>query len=72
MDPPRDGSTKQFINAVAYLNVKKVIYISCGPESLKRDLYQFSLNNYHVESIEAVDMFPKTMHVESIALITRK
>ena len=69
MDPPRDGSTKQFINAVSYLNVKKVIYISCGPESLKRDLYQFSLNNYHVESIEAVDMFPKTMHVETVCLL---
>jgi len=72
MDPPREGSTKAFINAIKYLGARKVIYISCGPESLKRDLYQFSENGYTIDSIEGVDMFPRTLHVESIALITRK
>ena len=72
MDPPREGSTKAFINAIKYLGARKVIYISCGPESLKRDLYQFSENGYTIDSIEGVDMFPRTLHIESIALITRK
>ncbi len=72
MDPPREGSTKAFINAIKYLNVKKVIYISCNPETLKRDLYQFVDNNYKIESIEAVDMFPKTVCVETVTLMVSK
>ncbi len=69
MDPPRDGSTKQFINAIKYLNAKKVIYISCNPDTLKRDLYLFSENDYIVKDLEAVDMFPRTLHSEMIAVI---
>ncbi len=69
MDPPRDGSTKQFINAIKYLGAKKVIYISCNPDTLKRDLYIFSENDYIVKSLEAVDMFPRTLHLETIAVL---
>ena len=72
MDPPREGSTKQFINAIKFLNAKKVIYISCNPETLKRDLHIFKENDYKIENIEAVDVFSKTLHLESIALLTRK
>ena len=71
MDPPREGSTPQFINAIKYLNVKKIIYISCGPESLKRDLRLFMDNDYVVESITGVDMFPRTQHLENIAIIKK-
>ena len=69
MDPPREGSTKAFINAIKYLGARKVIYISCGPETLKRDLYQFSENGYQIKSIEGVDMFPRTIHCEVIAVL---
>ena len=69
MDPPRDGSTKQFINAIKYLGARKVIYISCNPDTLKRDLYLFSENDYKVTFLEGVDMFPRTLHSEMIALI---
>ncbi len=69
MDPPRDGSTKQFINAIGYLKPKKVIYVSCDPNTLKRDLYQFFDNDYVVKSIDAVDMFPRTVHIESVCLL---
>ena len=72
MDPPREGSTKQFINAIGYLKPRKVIYISCDPKTLKRDLYLFSENDYVIKSIEGVDMFPKTQHVETICLLNRK
>ena len=69
MDPPREGSTKAFINAIKYLNVKKVIYISCNPDTLKRDLYQFFENDYNLECMHAVDMFPRTLHLETIAVL---
>jgi 23S rRNA (uracil1939-C5)-methyltransferase len=72
MDPPRDGSTKAFINAIKYLNAKKVIYVSCNPETLKRDLYQFSENDYVVEKITGVDMFPRTISLESVACLSLK
>ena len=72
MDPPRDGSTKQFINAIGYLKPRSVIYISCDPRSLKRDLYTFFDNDYSIKSIDAVDMFARTMHVETVALLTKK
>ena len=70
MDPPREGSTKQFINAIGFLKPKTVVYISCDPTTLKRDLYHFSENNYVVKSIVGVDMFSKTKHVETVALLS--
>lgn len=69
MDPPRDGSTKQFINAIGHLKPRKVVYISCDPRTLKRDLYLFFENNYVLKSIDAVDMFPRTLHTEAIAVL---
>ena len=72
MDPPREGSTKQFINAIGYLKPKHVIYISCDPKTLKRDLYLFLENDYQINEINAVDMFSRTQHVECIALLNRK
>ena len=71
MDPPRDGSTKAFINAINYLGARKVVYISCNPETLKRDLYLFSENDYVVKSITAVDMFPRTIHTECVAVLEK-
>jgi 23S rRNA (uracil1939-C5)-methyltransferase len=72
MDPPREGSTKQFINAIGYLKPKKVVYISCDPKTLKRDLYDFGENNYYVEKIEGFDNFSKTQHLECAAVLVRK
>ena len=72
MDPPREGSTKAFINAISYLEAKKVIYISCNPETLKRDLYLFFDNDYVLEKITGVDMFPRTIHLETVCLLTKK
>ena len=72
MDPPRDGSTKQFIDAIGHLQPRKVVYVSCDPRTLKRDLYQFFENDYVLKSIEAVDMFPRTPHVEVVTLLELK
>lgn len=72
LDPPREGSTKEFINAVGALKPKKVVYVSCEPKSLQRDLYDFTKNDYKIVSIDSVDMFPRTSNLETICLLNRK
>lgn len=70
LDPPREGSTKQCINAIGKLKPRRVIYISCEPKTLKRDLYFFFDNGYKVEYMEAVDMFPRTIHIETVVTLS--
>ncbi len=72
MDPPRAGSDKKFIDSVAKLAPEKVVYISCNPETLKRDLGMFAGKGYKVEKIQPVDMFPGTDHVETVCLLSKK
>lgn len=72
MDPPRSGSTKEFIDSVHALKPDRVVYISCNPETLKRDLEHFVRKEWKVKKIQPVDMFPYTGHVETVALIQRK
>lgn len=72
LDPPRDGSTKEFINSVGKLKPKRVVYVSCEPKTLKRDLYEFTKNNYIIKSIQSVDMFPRTFNLECVALLSLK
>ena len=72
MDPPRSGSTEEFIDAVVILAPSRVVYISCGPESLVRDLKYFTKNGYRVMKIQPVDMFGMTSHVETVCLLSRK
>lgn len=72
MDPPRAGSTKEFIDAVNTLKVKQVLYISCDPETQVRDLQYFKKIGYNFNELIPVDMFPQTKHVESIVLLNRK
>jgi 23S rRNA (uracil1939-C5)-methyltransferase len=72
MDPPRTGSNEQFMDALAALKAKKVIYISCNPITLERDLQYLKLKGYKAEKAVPVDMFPWTGHVETVVLISRK
>jgi 23S rRNA (uracil1939-C5)-methyltransferase len=72
MDPPRNGSTDTFIEAVASLAPKKVVYVSCNPVTLERDLRVFEKQGYEAKEAWPVDMFPWTGHVETVVLITRK
>lgn len=71
MDPPRAGSDKAFLSSVVTLSPKKIVYISCNPETQARDLSFLVRNGYKVRKIQPVDMFPHTAHVECIALLTR-
>ncbi len=72
MDPPRTGSNEQFMDALALLKPKKVIYISCNPINLERDLQYITKKGYKVEKAVPVDMFPWTGHVETVVLMSRK
>ena len=71
MDPPRAGSDKAFLSSVVTLAPKKIVYISCNPETQARDIAFLVRNGYKVKKIQPVDMFPHTSHAECIALLTR-
>lgn len=72
MDPPRAGSTPEFIGSVARMAPRAVVYISCGPESLARDLALFEQKGYRAEYFLPVDMFPHTNHIECVSLLSRR
>jgi 23S rRNA (uracil1939-C5)-methyltransferase len=72
MDPPRAGSTEEFLTAVKTLAPKKLVYVSCNPVTLSRDLEFITQNGYEVKRIQPVDMFPFTDHCETVVLLVRK
>ena len=72
MDPPRAGSDERFLNSLIKTAPKKVVYISCNPETLKRDLNVLVHGGYRVKKIQPVDMFPFTEHCETVVLLERK
>ena len=71
MDPPRSGSTQEFMDAVKILNPKQVVYISCDPSTQVRDIKYFAKIGYRGEVMYPVDMFPHTSHVETVALLSK-
>lgn len=72
MDPPRAGSDVKFLSSVVKLNPKKVVYISCGPDTLARDLKYLTKHGYQVNRIQPVDMFAFCDHCETVVLLSRK
>ena len=72
MDPPRSGSTEEFIDSVALMQPKRVVYISCNPDTLARDLKVFAKHGYRAKEAWPVDLFGWTGHVEIVTLLTRK
>ena len=71
LDPPRKGTTVDFIKSCKINNPKKIIYISCDPVTLSRDLKYF-MPEYEIKVVQPVDMFPHSYHVETVCLLTRK
>lgn len=72
MDPPRAGSTPEFLEAAAALAPERIVYISCNPTTQARDVRQLVKSGYEVRAIRPVDMFPHTDHVESIVMLEKK
>ena len=71
MDPPRAGSDERFISALDTLKPKKIVYISCNPETLARDLKSITQKGYKAITAQPVDMFPHTHHIEVVCELRR-
>ena len=71
VDPPRKGLDSKLVKSIINSNVNKMIYISCNPATLSRDLRKLIDGGFKVEDIEAFDMFPQSMHVETVALLSK-
>jgi 23S rRNA (uracil1939-C5)-methyltransferase len=71
LDPPRDGIHPKALEKIVDIDVDRIVYISCKPTSLARDLVVLQEGGYKVEKVCCVDMFPNTAHVESIVLMSR-
>ena len=72
VDPPRKGLTPELIATIAQMKPDRVVYVSCDPATLANDLTGFTEHHYSVEEITPVDLFPRTSHVESVAMMTRQ
>ena len=70
LDPPRSGCDKKLIDALLELKPKKIVYISCNPSTMARDI-KLLKDSYKVNSVQPVDLFPRTHHVESVVLMER-
>ena len=71
MDPPRAGSDLPFLNSVLALAPKRIVYISCDPATLARDVALLKKRGYALKNAQAADLFPRCSHVESIICLTR-
>lgn len=71
MDPPRAGSDMSFLRSLLTLGPKKIVYVSCNPETLARDLAVLCSGGYRAETAVPVDMFPCTEHVETVVLLSK-
>ena len=71
MDPPRSGSTEEFMDAIGKLGAEKVVYVSCNPETLARDVRYMKKMGYRAEEAWLVDMFPGTVHTETVCLLSK-
>ena len=71
VDPPRKGMDEQAVRAVCSMTPRHVVYVSCNPATLARDILLFSELGFSLQEVTAVDMFPRTCHVESVVLMSR-
>lgn len=72
VDPPRDGIHPKAIGKIMDFGAPEIVYVSCKPTSLARDLAIFQEAGYRVERVKLMDMFPRTVHVETVCLLSRK
>ncbi len=70
-DPPRAGCSMKFLRCLLTLAPKRIVYVSCNPDTLARDLHTLTKGGYKVKKIQPVDMFPHTNHVECVVLLSR-
>ena len=71
VDPPRKGCDEKLLDTMVKMQPKKIVYVSCNPSTLARDLKYLAANDYEIKEVQPVDLFPWTEHVETVVLITR-
>ena len=71
VDPPRKGCDKKLLDAITNIDAKKIVYVSCDPSTLGRDLKVLEENGYKTLEVQPVDMFPNTAHVETVVLMSK-
>jgi len=71
VDPPRKGLDASFIDATCEMQPERVVYISCNPATMARDVKLFAEKGYQLEKVQPVDLFPQTVHVETVVLMSR-
>jgi len=72
IDPPRKGCSETVIDSINKMSPKRIVYVSCDPETLSRDLSLFELKGFKAREVTPVDMFPRTSHVETVVLLSRE
>ncbi|MDM0577780.1 23S rRNA (uracil(1939)-C(5))-methyltransferase RlmD [Clostridium perfringens] len=72
VDPPRKGCDKKLLDSITNIDAKKIVYVSCDPSTLGRDLQVLEENGYKTLEVQPVDMFPNTSHIENVAKLIRK
>lgn len=71
MDPVRAGCAENVLKAAAAMNPKRIVYVSCNPATFTRDAAILKQEGYKIRKVQPVDMFPQTMHVETVALLSK-
>lgn len=71
-DPPRKGMDESAIRTLSGMGAERIVYVSCNPATLSRDILRFNDCGYELKKVTAVDMFPRTSHVETVILLSRK
>lgn len=72
LDPPRKGCQKELFDVIEKMSPKRIVYVSCDSATLARDLAILQTKNYMATKVSAVDMFPRTVHVEAVAMIEKR
>jgi 23S rRNA (uracil1939-C5)-methyltransferase len=71
VDPPRKGCDEQLLTCITDMQPKKIVYVSCDPATLARDLYYLEGRGYKVREVQCVDMFGHSVHVETVVLLEK-
>ena len=72
VDPPRKGCDEKVLDTIVSMEPDRVVYVSCNPSTLARDLNYLDERGYKCLEVQQVDMFPHSVHIENVALIVKK
>ena len=72
VDPPRKGISPEVVEAIVQMAPQRVVYVSCDPATLGRDVKRLREGGYLLQQAEAVDLFPRTGHVETVCLLSKQ